>query len=99
MELFAYAAELYAVKQASPHDDLMSVLTQVEVDGERLSELELDLFFMLLTVAGNETTRNLISGAMEAFFDHPDQWQRLHRGPQPPEAGRRGDAALRHARS
>jgi cholest-4-en-3-one 26-monooxygenase len=77
MELFAYAAGLYAVKQASPHDDLMSVLTQVEVDGERLSELELDLFFMLLTVAGNETTRNLISGAMQAFFDHPDQWQRL----------------------
>jgi cholest-4-en-3-one 26-monooxygenase len=39
--------------------------------------LELELFFLLLTVAGNETTRNLMSGAMHAFFKHPDQWQRL----------------------
>ena len=69
--------ELFAAKRAGPHDDLMSVLTQVEMDGEQLSELELELFFLLLTVAGNETTRNLISGAMAAFFDHPDQWQRL----------------------
>ena len=55
----------------------MSVLTTVEVEGERLSDLELELFFLLLTVAGNETTRNLMSGAMHAFFQHPDQWQRL----------------------
>jgi cholest-4-en-3-one 26-monooxygenase len=77
MELYAYAAELFAKKRADPHGDLMSVLTTVEVDGERLSELELELFFLLLTVAGNETTRNLMSGAMHAFFQHPDQWQRL----------------------
>jgi cholest-4-en-3-one 26-monooxygenase len=55
----------------------MSVLTGVEVDGERLSDLELELFFLLLSVAGNETTRNLMAGAMQAFFDHPDQWRRL----------------------
>ena len=55
----------------------MSVLTDVEIEGEKLSELELELFFLLLTVAGNETTRNLISGAMAAFFDHPDQWDQL----------------------
>ncbi len=77
MELYAYASELFAKKRADPQDDLMSVLTQVEVDGENLSELDLELFFLLLTVAGNETTRNLISGAMHAFFEHPDQWQRL----------------------
>jgi cholest-4-en-3-one 26-monooxygenase len=77
MELYAYAAELYATKRAQPGEDLMSVLTQVEVDGDKLSELELELFFLLLTVAGNETTRNLISGAMHAFFEHPEQWQRL----------------------
>ncbi len=53
----------------------MSILTQVELDGERLSELELDLFFMLLAVAGNETTRNLMSGAMVAFSTFPDQWE------------------------
>ena len=77
MELYAYAAELYGKKRIDPHADLMSVLTTVEIEGERLSDLELELFFLLLTVAGNETTRNLMSGGMHAFFQHPDQWQRL----------------------
>jgi cholest-4-en-3-one 26-monooxygenase len=77
MELYAYAAGLYATKRAAPTEDLMSVLAGVEVEGDKLSELELELFFLLLTVAGNETTRNLISGAMQAFFDHPDQWRKL----------------------
>src|ERR1700722_5126004 len=77
MELYAYAAELFGKKRIDPHTDLMSVLTTVEIDGEQLSELELELFFLLLTVAGNETTRNLMSGAMHAFFATPEQWQRL----------------------
>jgi cholest-4-en-3-one 26-monooxygenase len=77
MELYAYASELFATKRADPMDDLMSVLTGVDVEGEKLSDLELELFFLLLTVAGNETTRNLISGAMAAFFEHPDQWEML----------------------
>ena len=77
MELYAYASQLFAQKRIDPHQDLMSVLTGVEIEGERLSDLELELFFLLLTVAGNETTRNLISGAMVAFFDNPDQWQLL----------------------
>jgi len=77
MELYAYAAELFAKKRIDPHTDLMSALSNVELDGERLNEMELELFFLLLTVAGNETTRNLMSGAMHAFFLHPDQWQRL----------------------
>jgi cholest-4-en-3-one 26-monooxygenase len=77
MELYAYASELFATKRVDPHDDLMSVLTEVEMDGEKLNELELELFFLLLTVAGNETTRNLISGGMAAFFEHPDQWELL----------------------
>ena len=77
MELYAYASDLYAKKRLDPHEDLMSVLTQVEVEGDKLSELELELFFLLLTVAGNETTRNLISGAMFTFFQNPDQWAKL----------------------
>ncbi len=77
MELYAYASKLFAEKRIDPHEDLMSVLTGVELEGEHLSDLELELFFLLLTVAGNETTRNLISGAMLAFFDHPDQWELL----------------------
>ena len=77
MELYAYASALYEKKRLDPHTDLMSALAEVEVEGERLSTLELELFFLMLTVAGNETTRNLISGAMAAFFEHPDQWARL----------------------
>ena len=77
MELYAYASELFGKKRLDPHDDLMSVLTQVEVEGEQLSSFELELFFLLLTVAGNETTRNLISGAMATFFENPDQWEKL----------------------
>jgi cholest-4-en-3-one 26-monooxygenase len=77
MELYAYAADLFAQKRIDPHADLMSVLTGVEVEGERLTDLELELFFLLLTVAGNETTRNLMSGGMHAFFQNPEQWERL----------------------
>ena len=77
MELYAYASELFGKKRIDPHEDLMSVLTQVEIEGEQLSSFELELFFLLLTVAGNETTRNLISGAMATFFEYPDQWQKL----------------------
>jgi cholest-4-en-3-one 26-monooxygenase len=77
IELYAYAEQLFAQKKVDPHEDLMSVLTEVEIDGEKLGEMELELFFLLLTVAGNETTRNLMSGAMATFFQFPDQWQRL----------------------
>ena len=77
MELYAYASDLFENKRIDPHEDLMSVLTEVEVEGEKLNSVELELFFLLLTVAGNETTRNLISGGMAAFFDHPDQWELL----------------------
>jgi cholest-4-en-3-one 26-monooxygenase len=77
MELYAYASELFTRKRIDPHADLMSALTTVEIEGERLSDMELELFFLLLTVAGNETTRNLMSGAMHAFFQNPEQWQRL----------------------
>ena len=77
MELYAYASALFEAKRIDPHEDLMSVLTDVEVEGEKLNSIELELFFLLLTVAGNETTRNLISGGMAAFFDHPDQWEML----------------------
>ncbi len=77
MAVYAYADELSSAKRASPGDDVVSVLLHAEVDGEKLDQLEIDLFFLLLIVAGNETTRNLMSGAMTAFFEHPDQWRRL----------------------
>jgi cholest-4-en-3-one 26-monooxygenase len=77
MELFTYAHELAAEKRINAHDDVFSVLTHVEIDGDKLSELELDMFFMLLAVAGNETTRNLIAHGMLALIEHPEQMQKL----------------------
>lgn len=73
MELFAYADRLAAEKRADPGEDILSLLTTASVDGEQLSQLELDLFFLLLTVAGNDTTRNLIAHGMLALIEHPDQ--------------------------
>lgn len=58
-------------------EDIVTALLEAEVDGERLSEIELDLFFMLLVTAGNETTRTAIAQGMLAFIDAPEQWQRL----------------------
>jgi len=82
MELYAYAAELANQKRANPGEDLISVLsTKAEVDGEQLSGLEIDLFFLLLSVAGNETTRNLISHGLVALLEHPDQLARLRANP------------------
>jgi cholest-4-en-3-one 26-monooxygenase len=82
MELYAYAAELANQKRANPGEDLISVLsTKAEVDGERLSGLEIDLFFLLLSVAGNETTRNLISHGLVALLEYPDQLARLRANP------------------
>jgi cholest-4-en-3-one 26-monooxygenase len=77
MAVFSYAEELAAARRLAPRQDLVSTLINAEVEGEKLDQLELDLFFMLLIVAGNETTRNLMSGAMTAFFDHPEQWEKL----------------------
>ena len=77
MGVYAYADELSAKKRLQPTGDVVSVLLDAEVEGEKLDQFEIDLFFLLLIVAGNETTRNLMSGAMAAFFEHPDQWRKL----------------------
>jgi cytochrome P450 len=67
------ASELAASREKDPTDDLMSALVHAEVDGERLAHHELGSFFILLLVAGNETTRNAISWGMKALTENPDQ--------------------------
>ena len=57
------------------------MLLNAEIDGQKLTEMEFDLFFLLLMVAGNETTRNLISGGMLALIEHPEQRARLLQDP------------------
>jgi cholest-4-en-3-one 26-monooxygenase len=76
-QLYAYAEGLAAERQANPRDDIVTALVTAEVDGEALTTNEFDLFFLLLAVAGNETTRNAISHGMLALIEHPEQRQRL----------------------
>ena len=76
-EMFLYSAELAAAKRADPGDDIISALLQAEVDGEKLTDTEFNLFFQLLAVAGNETTRNLISHGMHLLIENPDQRAKL----------------------
>jgi cholest-4-en-3-one 26-monooxygenase len=77
MQMFMYANELALERKERPRGDLVSVLMTAEVEGEKLAEHEFDQFFLLLAVAGNETTRNLISGGMLALLEHPEQRARL----------------------
>ena len=60
-------------KKASPGDDVVSILVGAEVDGRSLDRDELLIFLLALLVAGNETTRTLISGGTLALFEHADQ--------------------------
>ncbi len=76
-EMFAYARAKTAEKRARPGDDLWSVVVNAEVDGERLSEGDLDRFFQLLVVAGNDTTRNLLANTLRTLSEHPDQFALL----------------------
>jgi cholest-4-en-3-one 26-monooxygenase len=79
--MWAYAHRLGEQRRARPVDDLVSDLVTGSVDGHQLSELEFNNFFLLLAVAGNETTRNAISGGLLALLEHRDQWERLQRQP------------------
>ena len=86
IQLFEYAQKLGQEKRANPQNDVWTILSTVEVrtdDGEltTLSQIELDLFFLLLTVAGSETTRNAVSLGLVALLDHPEQLQRLRSDP------------------
>jgi methyl-branched lipid omega-hydroxylase len=72
-EIYAYAQALGEDRLANPRDDITSALMHAELDGERLTAQEFGSFFILLVVAGNETTRNAISHGMKALTDFPDQ--------------------------
>jgi cholest-4-en-3-one 26-monooxygenase len=75
-ELYMYANELAAQRRVDPRDDIITTLI-TEHDGDVLSEHEFDLFVLLLSVAGNETTRNGISHGLLALIENPDAWDAL----------------------
>ena len=96
IELYAYAQSLADDRRARPMDDIVTTLVTAELDGEKLSDIEFNVFVLLLSVAGNETTRNLISGGMLALMENPEQQRPPRRGPRRAAADRgRRDAALR----
>ena len=74
-ELIGYSMAMAEDRRQCPRNDIVTKLTQAQVDGDSLSADEFGFFVILLAVAGNETTRNAISHGMLAFLDHPDQWE------------------------
>jgi cytochrome P450 family 142 subfamily A polypeptide 1 len=72
-----YAQTLIAEKRANPADDLVSVLVHGEVDGDRLGDDEIMFEALLLLLGGDETTRNVTCGGVDALLAHPGEWQRL----------------------
>ena len=72
-ELFAYFTAGLEDHRAHPREDIITLLLDAELDGERLGTGETLMFLMTLLVAGNETTRNLIAGGGRALADHPEQ--------------------------
>ncbi len=79
--IFTFFQEQLALRRKNPGDDIVSGLLEAEVDGEKLTEFELLAFCLLLVVAGNETTRNAISGGLVALAEHPVERARLQANP------------------
>jgi cholest-4-en-3-one 26-monooxygenase len=81
-ELYAYVNDLARQRRADPRDDIVTLLVNAEIDGDSLSEVEFDMFMLLLTLAGNETTRNSTSWGMRALIENPEQYARLRDQPE-----------------
>ena len=81
MQLAMYANELAERRRHEPREDIVTELLRAEVDGERLTEAEFNAFVLILAVAGNETTRNLISGGLALLCEHPAERRRLQGDP------------------
>ena len=77
LEMFDYAQRLADERRREPRDDITTKLVEAEVDGDRLSEHEFNLFFLLLTTAGNETTRHAMSNGLLALLEHPGERDRI----------------------
>jgi cytochrome P450 len=86
-EMVGYLLEAAADRRVAPRDDIISELGAAEVDGDRLTDAELGMFLVQLLVAGNETTRNMMSGGLVGFSETPGSWEAL--------AGRAADGANR----
>lgn len=80
-DLHRYFDAMVEDRRRQPQDDVVTLLTRSEIDGVPLTQLQMVSYCELLLEAGNETTRDAIAGAMQAFCEHPDQWTRLRDEP------------------
>ena len=76
-QMFVYAGKLWKLAHEHPRDDLATALVNAELDGRKLDEMEFNFFFLLLLIAGNETTRTVTSNGMITLLAHPDQLRAL----------------------
>src|SRR5262245_37451646 len=76
-ELIRYVLDVAERRRRDPQNDLISILIEAELEGERLTEAEIGMFCLTLLVAGNETTRNLISGGGLLLARHPEQREKV----------------------
>jgi cholest-4-en-3-one 26-monooxygenase len=76
-EMFVYASKLWTIAHETPSDDLATALVNAELEGRKLDETEFNFFFLLLLIAGNETTRTVTSNGMIELLGHPEQLRDL----------------------
>ena len=81
IEVFTYFTKLVEEKKKKPGDDLVTLFSQLEIDGKPLELMDVLAWCLIIVIAGNETTRNGTSGGMLAFIEHQDQLRKLQRDP------------------
>ena len=81
LEVFSYGKALQDERRARPTGDLISALVEARVDDEQLSQQDLDNYFLLLALAGQETTRQALTLAMETLIENPEVLVRLQEEP------------------
>ena len=81
-EMFEYGRDIMNAKRKNPSDDLLSAIANAELEGQQLSPEFLDGSWLLIIFAGNDTTRNTLSGAIKLLTENPDQKQKLIENPE-----------------
>ena len=81
-EMFEYGRDIMNAKRKNPSDDLLSAIANAELEGQQLSPEFLDGSWLLIIFAGNDTTRNTLSGAIKLLTENPDQKQKLIDNPE-----------------
>jgi cholest-4-en-3-one 26-monooxygenase len=96
-EMLGYADDLRRLRAEDPRDDIVTLLTGAIGETDGLTDAELAVFFLLLVVAGNETTRNATSHGMRALIEHPEEWEKLRQDPSQDRITRAVEEILRWA--